>query len=190
LISYSLDGKANVTILGNSTIFDLTDGNHNVVVYAADAVGNMGSSALGYFSVDTTPPDITSVSQYPPDDSVLPYDRVEVNATITDNFSGTSMVICNYTTNNGTWFSVEMAPLEGNIWNATIPGFPYCTTVNYTIIAEDNVGNRITSEELAYALQYHVVPEFPSYIALLLLMAAPLIMLALHRSKRIRTKEH
>jgi hypothetical protein len=95
-------------------------------------------------------------------------------------------VFLNYTTNNGTWFSVEMSPLAGNIWNATIPGFPYGTTVNYTIIAYDNVGNGITSDELAYTLQYNVVPEFSAYVALLLLMTASLTMLALRGRKRIR----
>jgi hypothetical protein len=183
-MGYSLDGQANMTILGNTTLLDLTDGNHHVIVYATDAVGNVGSSTLVYFSVDTTPPDITNVSQYPPEDNVLPDDRVNVNATVTDNFS-VSTVILNYTTNNGTWFSVEMSPLEGNIWNATIPKFPYGTTVNYTIIAEDNVGNSITSEDLAYALQYHVIPEFASYIALLLLMTATPAAMALRRKKRI-----
>jgi len=186
-MGYSLDGQANVTTGGNTTLLGLSDGAHNVIVYANDTFGNMASSSIVYFSVDTTPPDITNVSQYPPEDNVLQDDRVNVNATVIDNFSEISIVILNYTTNNGTWFSVEMSHLEGNIWNATIPGFPYCTTVNYTIIAVDDVGNSITSEELAYTLQYHVIPEFASYIALLLLMTATLIALALNRSKRTRT---
>jgi hypothetical protein len=184
-MGYSLDGQANVTILGNTTFLGLSNGAHNVVVFANDTFGNMGASAGVYFSVDTTPPDITSVSQYPPEDNVLPVDRVNVNATVIDNFSGVSIVILNYTTNNGTWFSVEMNHLEGNIWNATIPKFPYGTTVNYTIIAEDDVGNSITSEDLAYTLQYDVIPEFASYIALLLLMTATPAAMALRRKKRI-----
>ena len=185
-MGYSLDGQANVTILGNTTLLGLSDAAHNVVVFANDTFGNMASSSIVYFSVDTTPPDITNVSQYPPEDNVLPDDRVNVNATVIDNFSGVSIVILNYTTNNGTWFSVEMSHLEGNIWNATIPKFPYGTTVNYTIIVEDNVGNSITSEELAYTLQYQVVPEFTSYIALLILTTTTLVAMALHRRKRIK----
>jgi hypothetical protein len=184
-IGYSLDSQANVTVSDNATLSDLVDGNHDIVVYAADALGNTGISNTVYFSVDTTPPEIADVSQYPTEDSVFPDDIVSVNATVTDNISGISRVVLNYTTNNGTWFDVEMSHLEGSIWNATIPGFPYCTTVNYTIIAEDTVGNSITSEDLAYTLQYHVIPEFASYIALLLLTTATLLAAALLRRKKI-----
>jgi hypothetical protein len=184
-IGYSLDGQTNVTIVGNTTLLDLPDGNHDIIVYATDTFGNAGSSATVYFSVDITPPEITNVSQYPTEDNVQPYDLVSVNATVTD-LNGIGRVILNYTTNNGTWFGMEMSHLEGDIWNATIPGFPYCTTVNYMITAEDGVGNIITSDELGYTLQYHVIPESLSLIALLLLMTATLVVLALHRNKRIK----
>ena len=182
-MGYSLDGLANVTITGNTTLSSLSDGNHNIIVYANDAFGNTGSSTLVSFSVDTAPPDITSVSQNPPEDSVQPYDVVNVNATVVDDF-GVNRVFLNYTTNNGTWFSVDMSPLVGNIWHATIPGFTYGTRVNYTIVAEDNVGNSVTSDGLGYV--YQVVPEFSPYMALLLLMTASLIVSALHRRKRIK----
>ncbi|MBS7633197.1 right-handed parallel beta-helix repeat-containing protein [Candidatus Bathyarchaeota archaeon] len=186
-VGYSLDGQTNITILGNTTLFDLTDGNHNVIVFATDEAGNTGSSTLIYFSVDTTPPNITNVSQYPPADNVQPYDRVSINATVVDNLSEVSTVILNYTTNNGTWFSEEMHHLEGNVWKATIPGFSYCTTVNYTITAIDEVGNSIAHEE-AYITQYHVVPEFSSHVYLLLFVNAVLILVALHRMKRTMRK--
>jgi parallel beta-helix repeat protein len=185
-IGYSLDGQVNVTITGNTTLLGLSDDPHNVLVYANNTLGNMASSSIAYFSVDTTPPDITDVSQYPPEDNVLADEMVHVNATVTDNLGGVSTVILNYTTNNGTWFSVTMSHLVGNIWNGTIPGFPYGATVNYTIIAQDSVGNMITTGELAYTLQYNVIPEFAPYIALLLLMTASLIALASCRSKRIK----
>jgi len=183
-IGYSLNGQANVTIVGNVTLSSLSDGNHSIIVYAADTIGNFGSSTPVYFSVDTTPPNITDVTQYPPEDNVQSDNPVDINATVVDNFE-VGNVFLNYTTNNGTWFSVEMSPLAGNIWNATITGFPYGTTVNYSIIAYDNVGNGITSDELAYTLQYNVVPEFSGYVALLMLMAASVTLLA-SRRKRIR----
>ena len=82
---------------------------------------------------------------------------------------------------------VNMTNLEGNIWNATIPAFPYGTYVNYTIIAEDNVGNTITTEEvLGYQYQYQVVPEFPSFIILSLFMIATLLTLIVSRRKRLK----
>lgn len=43
-ISYVLDGQQNVTVTGNSTISGLTNGLHNVTVYAKDTFGNEGAS--------------------------------------------------------------------------------------------------------------------------------------------------
>jgi hypothetical protein len=48
-IGYSLDGQANKTIAGN-IIMNVTDGPHNVIVYANDISGNMGSSQKIYFT--------------------------------------------------------------------------------------------------------------------------------------------
>jgi hypothetical protein len=43
-IGYSLDGQANVTITGNTTLTELSIGWHNIMVYANDTSGNMGFS--------------------------------------------------------------------------------------------------------------------------------------------------
>jgi hypothetical protein len=50
-IGYSLDGQANVTLTGNTTLSELTYGAHTLAVYANDTVGNMGSSSTIFFSV-------------------------------------------------------------------------------------------------------------------------------------------
>jgi N-acetylneuraminic acid mutarotase len=49
---YSLDGQENVTLTGNTTISGLTNGLHNVTVYAKDAFENMGTSETISFSVE------------------------------------------------------------------------------------------------------------------------------------------
>jgi len=54
-MSYSLDNQANATINGNSTLTGLSEGPHVITVYANDTSGNMGSSNLIYFTIDTTP---------------------------------------------------------------------------------------------------------------------------------------
>jgi len=181
---YSLDGQANDTIVGNITLVGLLDGSHSVVVYANDTVGNMGASSMVYFTVDTTHPNITDVSQTPPENNVLPTDEVKVNATVTDDLSGVKQVILNYTNGNGTWITAGMTNLEGNIWNATIPSFPYSTNVTYVIMAEDNANNTITTEEVfGYEYQYHVIPEFPSLIILPLFMIATFLAIIVYRRK-------
>ena len=50
---YSLDGQDNVTITGNTTIAGLSNGLHNVTVYARDEFENTGVSETISFSVET-----------------------------------------------------------------------------------------------------------------------------------------
>jgi hypothetical protein len=50
-IGYSLDGKENVTINGNTTLTDLSSGKHSLTIYSNDTAGNMGSSGTTYFNV-------------------------------------------------------------------------------------------------------------------------------------------
>jgi hypothetical protein len=50
-MGYSLDGKANTTIAGNTTLTTLASGTHSLTIYANDTVGNMGSSKTVYFNI-------------------------------------------------------------------------------------------------------------------------------------------
>lgn len=50
-VEYSLDGKDNVTITGNTTLTSLSNGTHNVIVYAKDEAGNVGASETVTFTV-------------------------------------------------------------------------------------------------------------------------------------------
>jgi N-acetylneuraminic acid mutarotase len=50
-IGYSLDGNQNVTITGNETIANVTDGLHSITVYANDTFGNMGVYENATFTV-------------------------------------------------------------------------------------------------------------------------------------------
>jgi hypothetical protein len=59
-IRYSLDNQLNSTVLGNTTLKDLKDGYHTLVVYVNDTAGNMGTSATA-FTVDTAAPIISNL---------------------------------------------------------------------------------------------------------------------------------
>jgi len=182
-IGYSLNGQASTTITGNITLLTLPDGWYNVAVFANDTYGNMGMNIV-YFTVDTANPNITSVSQDPLT-NVLPDTVVKINATVTDATSGIKQVTLNYTTGEGTWISVEMTNLEEDIWNATIPALPYGTNVTYVIIAEDNAGNTITTEQIyGYKYEYPVVPEFPLLTVFFAFMLATLFLIIVFRKKR------
>ena len=50
-IEYSVDGQKNVTINGNTTLTDLSIGEHNCTVYATDVEGNIGASETITFTV-------------------------------------------------------------------------------------------------------------------------------------------
>ncbi len=52
---YSLDGQANKTILGNSTIPMPSDGPHTIQVFGNDTLGTMFESDVRHFTVDATP---------------------------------------------------------------------------------------------------------------------------------------
>jgi hypothetical protein len=125
--------------------------------------------------LDTTPPDITDVSQKPIASNVHPEDNVKVNATVTDDLSGVKNVTLHYTNGNGTWIILKMSNLEGNIWNATIPKFQYDTNITYFISAEDNACNTISTESMGYTYQYIVITEFPSFLILPIFMVTTLL---------------
>ncbi len=55
-IGYSLDNHQNVTIKTETNFSGLSQGGHNISIYANDSLGNMGSSNAVFFSIDTLPP--------------------------------------------------------------------------------------------------------------------------------------
>jgi hypothetical protein len=165
--TYSLDGQANVETPGNTTLTGLSEGTHSIVIQVENTPGNITATETVYFTVDTTPPTITDVSQTPVEVNGTFEEGVGVQATVTDAVSGVERVRLSYTDGNGTWVTNEMAKLEGDVWNGTIPAFPHGTTVTYTVIAEDNAGNIVTTEELyGQPNQYEVLPEFPLWVIL------------------------
>ena len=185
---YTLDGTVNMTITGNTTIKNLTDGQHCLIVYANDTVGNMGNSSMLYFTVDATPPSIVAIIQFPDSSNVKFEDHVLVNATVTDEISKVKKVTLAYSciNNADAWnATLEMTNVKGNIWTGNMPALPYGTNVTYEIVAEDYVGNAVSSEKLGITCQYQVVPEFPSALVLWPLMTVLLLLAALLRKTLI-----
>jgi nitrous oxidase accessory protein NosD len=129
---------------------------------------------------------VSNVSQTPPMSNVLPTDPVEVNATIRHVYPVTQVILnCTYTNTTATWTSTtNMTNLEDDIWHGTIPSFPAGTNVTYAIIAYDNIGNSVSSEDQGYTFEYPVVPEFPSFIVLPLFIIATLLTVIVCKRKR------
>ena len=59
-VVYSLDCQANVTTSGSTMLKGLSNGEHNVTVYAWDEVGNVGASETVTFTVAKPEPFPTS----------------------------------------------------------------------------------------------------------------------------------
>lgn len=192
---YSLDGWANVTVAGNTTITALSEGTHSLVVYANDTVGNSGSSVTAVFLVDVTPPNITQVTQSPLENSVFPEDNVTVTVIMTDNMSAIKSVILNYTYTDGSGsrnMTIIMTNAQADVWSATLPAFAYGTNVTYTIWAEDNAGNFITTKDVGYTFHYSVILEYSAsyFVVILLVFALFSALLArrkLHSVARVQT---
>ena len=54
VLSYSLDGNTNITIVGNVTLPALSNGAHNLTLYATDLIGNADSATVS-FSIELFP---------------------------------------------------------------------------------------------------------------------------------------
>ncbi|MEE8632783.1 MAG: hypothetical protein V3T10_05715 [Candidatus Bathyarchaeia archaeon] len=186
-IGYSLDGTANLTVTENTTLLGLTEGPHNIIVYANDTAGKMESSSKIFFKVDTVNPSILGSTQTPNEDNVQPYDSVKVNVTLTDDLSGIRQATLNYTSGNGTWITTAMTNLEGDIWNSTIPPFPYGTNITYYVRAQDKAGNAVTSDDLGFTYEYHVIPEASSIMFMITLITTTLLPVLLLKIKSRKT---
>jgi hypothetical protein len=54
-LSYSLDNQREIQITGNITLPALSDGNHSIIIYAIDELGNEGTSDKVTFTITTFP---------------------------------------------------------------------------------------------------------------------------------------
>jgi hypothetical protein len=61
-VGYSLNGQETVAVTGNTTIAGLSNGLHNITVYAKGTFENMGASETVYFSVEVSFPTILVVA--------------------------------------------------------------------------------------------------------------------------------
>jgi hypothetical protein len=154
------------------------------------AVGGPGFDSLYVFSLvtDSKPPDISDVHQQPANDSVHPEDTVMVFANVTDDLSGVQQVLLSFTNGSGTWFTYSMQNSQGPQYNATIPPYPYCNTVTYIIIAQDNADNTITTAEMGYTYRYQVIPELPQVLITPLLTTATLLAVLVYKKIKLKPR--
>ncbi len=83
-LGYSLDGQANVTVAGNLTLTDFSEGTHSVRVYARDLDENVGLSETVHFTLDTIAPSISILS---PENETYGASGIPLNFTVSETTS-------------------------------------------------------------------------------------------------------
>ena len=153
---YSLDSLANVTIGDDVLLTGLSDGNHNLVVYANDTLGNMGASSTVYFSVDTVQPAILVLS---PENTVYGANEIQLNFTTNEPVS---------------WLTYSLDG-ENNVTvrsNTTLAGLTDGVH-NLTVYAADMVGNVGVSETARFSVE-----PFPVILVVALTTTTLIVVLA------------
>lgn len=64
-MTYCVDNVSNITVAGNCTLTELSDGRHSLTVYAWDMVGNIGVSETVTFAVDKQPESTSDPEPFP-----------------------------------------------------------------------------------------------------------------------------
>jgi hypothetical protein len=99
-----------------------------------------------------TPPVLSSpqISPASPKSS----DKVHVNITVSDAFSGIKNLTLFYSTGLTVtaWDKITMTNSSSDVYNATIPAKPGGTTIYYYVVAYDNAGNTVTTSTQAYTV--------------------------------------
>lgn len=141
---YNLNGTGNVTLAScdtNGTVMTSGEGSNNVILYMNDSAGNLNSSSMVYWTLDTTPPQITIDS--PANQS---YSRFWVWANITLDESGSW---CGYSLNGSGNVSMSNDSVSHFYYNVSGLGEE---GHNITFSCNDTVGNMNTTETLYFTI--------------------------------------
>jgi hypothetical protein len=143
-IGYGLDGQANITISGNTTLTGLSDGSHNITVYATDILGNIGSSVRVHFTIDTTLPSISILS---PQNKTYDTTGIPLNFTVNEPVSWIA-------------YSLDGQTNVTITGNTTITGLPYGHH-SLVVYATDTDGNTGASETVYFSIETQPSEPFP-----------------------------
>jgi hypothetical protein len=170
-IGYSLDGRANVTITGDTELSGLAEGAHSIVVSVNDTFGNLVSADTVYFSVDTIPPNIVIL---------LPENKSYGEKDIQSVFTVDEPVL---------WMGYSLdgqdnMTVAGNVTLAVLTEGSH----NLTFYATDLVGNTGDSETV-----YFVIAPFPTVLVVAVAVTITIAVVAgyllLKRRKTITVKK-
>jgi len=138
---YSLDGGANTTFVPNITLTGLTDGQRQVIVYANDSVGNVGTNSV-YFTVDANPPAVNYIPPTQDDHANLSQDWAYVNVSVSDAVSAIHTCLLEFNSSINytmTFVNTSADNKTGYCW-FNVTGLNEGTH-NYSVYVNDTQGN-------------------------------------------------
>lgn len=131
---------ANVTIAGNTTLYQFTNGPHNIQLFANDTSGNMGASQKVFFTVNVPPPvaDFTYDPEFP---------KVGETVTFDDSSSSSGALIVAYQWDFG----------DGQTSSNQTTTHTYATATSYTVTLNvtDSNGLWDTEQKQVQVVQPH-----------------------------------
>jgi len=172
-IGYSLDGLANKTIMGNTTIPMLADGSYSILVFGNDSLGTIYASNLRHFTIDTIPPEISIIS---------PTTGQEFSSPPSFTLSITEENVAStwYTLNGGPTipFTGESGAIDSTAWNALANGN---VTIRFYV---RDMANREDFDEVEVIKESQEIPtEIPGYNLILLIGVSCIIIVFITKKK-------
>ena len=136
-----MDNQANVTVTGGVPLNDLSNGQHSIVVYANDSLGNTGTSNIVTFYIDTLGPQI--IILVPENQSYSSRD-IQLTFTVDESVSKLSYILDGQ----------EAISIAGNVTLPALPDGAHWITVYGT----DDIGNTASSETIHFSIS-----TFPTF---------------------------
>jgi parallel beta-helix repeat protein len=157
-MAYSLDWQSNVVITENTTLTELPEGSHSIIVYASDSFGNTGASNTTLFTIDISPPSISILS---PENKT--YDKTDVPLTFALNEPASWMA---YSLDGQT--NVTIA---GNVTLAVLPEGSH----NIVVYANDTAGNAGASKIVYFNIEPFPTTLIAAVIVIIVIVGAALL---------------
>jgi parallel beta-helix repeat protein len=157
-MTYSIDEQSNVAITDNTTLTELPEGSHSIIVYASDSFGNTGASNTTLFTIDMSPPSISILS---PENKT--YDTTDISLTFALNEPASWMA---YSLDGKT--SVTIA---GNVTLAALSEGSH----SIVVYAKDAAGNAGTSEIIYFNVEPFPITLIVAVIVIIVIVGAALL---------------
>ncbi|MCW3996261.1 MAG: hypothetical protein NWE98_08975 [Candidatus Bathyarchaeota archaeon] len=166
-VGYSLDNQANVTVKKETKLPEISQGQHSLIIYANDSLGNMGASNTVFFSIDRTGPKIEIIL---PQNKTYDSNVIQLVFTLDENITALS-------------YSLDGRPNVEIVGNVTLPAI---SNGNHrlTVYASDLLGNTASTDVYFNITPFPIVAVAAALSIVTILLAAGYIFLKHRKSEK------